>query len=228
MGVTATPGVLIADDHAPTRRMIRRSIEQRGFLVKAEVPDAHAAVRACGENDVDVALLDVRMPGGGIHAATIIGAEQPHVAIVMLTVSADDSDLFAAVSAGALGYLLKGGDPIGIPDALWRVLSGEAAIDGILTKRLFGEYKSRSSRQRLRNRLSNGTHLTQKEWEVLDLLNRDLSTTEIARRLFVADVTVRTHVAAIVRKLGASDRFEAVRFFRGTLEASDPEDAARP
>jgi DNA-binding NarL/FixJ family response regulator len=216
MGVTESPRVLIADDHAPTRTLIRRSIEQRGFTVKAEVPDAQAAIRACSEGDVDVALLDVRMPGGGVHAATVIGAGQPQTAIVMLTVSDDDADFFAALSAGASGYLLKGGDPLRIPDVLWRVLSGEAAVDGTLTKRLVGEYRSWHANQRMRTLLPDGVHLTQKEWEVVGLLDQGLSTSEMARRLFVADVTVRTHVAAVVRKLGVATRVEALAMLRGS------------
>ena len=216
MGVTEGPSVLIADDHAPTRALIRRSIEQGGFTVKAEVPDAEAAIRLCEEGDVDVALLDVRMPGGGVHAANVIGTRQPHTAIVMLTVSDDDADFFAALSAGASGYVIKGGDPQGIPDVLWRVLSGEAAVDGVLTKRLVGEYRSWHAEQRMRTLLPPGVHLTHKEWEVVGLLDQGLSTGEIARRLFVADVTVRTHVAAIVRKLSVATRGEALEVLRGS------------
>ena len=222
MGVTGAPSVLIADDHAPTRALIRRSLEQRGFTVTAEVPDAHAAIRVCSESHVDVALLDVRMPGGGVHAATVIGNTKPDTAIVMLTVSDQDADFFAALSAGAAGYLLKGGDPHGIPDVLWRVLSGEAVVDGVLTKRLVGEFRSRRNEERMRAQLPEGVSLTQKEWEVVGLLDQGLSTGEIARRLFVADVTVRTHVAAVIHKLGVATRAEALARLRGTPEVEPP------
>ncbi len=222
MGVSTGPDVLVADDHAPTRQLIRRSLEARGFTVMAEVADAHSAIRVCDEHDVDAALLDIRMPGGGIHAASVIGRAQPDIAIVMLTVSDEDEDFFAALAAGASGYVLKGGDPKGIPDTLLRVLSGEAAIDGRLTRRLLGQYRSLDAAQRLRRLLPGGTRLTSKEWEVLGLLNEGLSTGEIARRLFVADVTVRTHVAAVVRKLGVTDRSEAVRVLRDALGVGGP------
>jgi DNA-binding NarL/FixJ family response regulator len=78
----------------------------------------------------------------------------------------------------------------------------------------------------MRKLLPDGVHLTQKEWEVLDLLNEGLSSREIARRLFVADVTVRTHVAAIVRKLGVANRVDAVRVFRGSPVTGNPIRAA--
>ena len=211
--------VLIADDHAPTRRLIRQSVEMRGFTVEVEVADADSAIRRCGEHDVDVALLDIRMPGGGIRAATEIGSAHPDVAVVMLTVSDDDDDFYAALTAGASGYLLKGRDPAEIPDALCRILSGEAAIDGVLMRRLLGKFRSLDATQRVRRLLPGGMQLTSKEWEVLGLLNEGLSTGEIARRLFVADVTVRTHVAAIVRKLGVSDRSEVVRLLQDTIAA---------
>ena len=155
------------------------------------------------------------MPGSGIHAAQVIGTEQPGTAIVMLTVSAEDDDLLAALSAGASGYLLKGQDPAKIPEVLRLVLSGEAALPGTLVKRLAEEYRSRDVREGMHARIPAGARLTPREWEVLSLLNDGLATAEIGRRLFVADVTVRTHLAAIVRKLHVKDRSGALRLVRG-------------
>jgi DNA-binding NarL/FixJ family response regulator len=221
MAVTQAPSVLIADDHAPTRAMIRRAIEERGFLVTAEVSDAHEAIREARENPPDVALLDVRMPGGGVHAATVIGREHGDVCIVMLTVSAENGDFFSALSAGASGYLLKGQDPASLAEALRRVLGGEAALDGVLAKQLVREYSTRTRWQTIRERLPGGRHLTPKEWEVLGLLNDGLVTSEIAQRMFVAKVTIRTHLAAIVRKLGVADRAEAVDLLRKHLKLVD-------
>jgi DNA-binding NarL/FixJ family response regulator len=217
--VAVDPGqrVLIADDHAPTRAMVRRAVEDGGFLVCADVADADGAIRAARETKPDVVLLDVRMPGGGIHAADVIGTEQPDLPIVMLTISDEDSDLFTALAAGASGYLLKGQDPATIPEALCMVLSGEAALSRTLVKRVVQEYRDRDARQRMRARLPRGARLTPKEWEVLELLNDGLGTAEIARQLFVADVTVRTHLAAIIRKLHANDRAGVLRMLRGEL-----------
>jgi len=215
VAVIPGPRVLIADDHAPARAMVRRAIEDGGFVVCAEVADADAAIRAARDTTPDVVLLDVRMPGSGIRAADVIGTEHPDIPIVMLTVSDEDSDLFSALSAGASGYLLKGQDPATIPEALRMVLSGEAALSRTLVKRLVQEYRARDTRQRIRARLPGGSRLTPKEWEVLELLNEGLGTAEIARKLFVADVTVRTHLAAIIRKLRAKDRAGVLRMVRG-------------
>lgn len=214
MAVVPAPSVLIADDHAATRAMVRQAVEGGGFLVCADVPDADGAIRVARQARPDVALLDVRMPGSGIRAAKVIGTEQPQISVVMLTVSAEDDDLFAALSAGASGYLLKGQDPTKIPDVLRMVLSGEAAIPATLVKRLAEEYRVRDVRQRIRARLPGGVRLTPKEWEVLELLNDGLDTAEIGRRLFVADVTIRTHLAAIIRKLQVKDRAGVLRLVR--------------
>jgi len=220
VAVTPGPSVLIADDHAPTRALVRRALENGGFFVCAEVPDADRAISAARQTSPDVALLDVRMPGSGIRAAEVIGTEQPGTSVVMLTVSAEDGDLFSALSAGASGYLLKGQDPTRFPELLRKVLSGEAALSGTLVKRLVQEYRVRDVRQRFRARLPRGARLTPKEWEVLELLNDGLGTADIARRLFVAEVTVRTHLAAIIRKLNVKDRAAALRLVRGDTSTS--------
>jgi len=119
------------------------------------------------------------------------------------------------LNAGASGYLLKGQDPTTVPEMLRTVLAGEAALPSILVKRLVQEYRVRSGRQRFRSRIPGGVRLTRREWQVLELLNDDLDTAEIGRSLFVADVTVRSHIAAITRKLDVRDRAGALRLIRG-------------
>jgi DNA-binding NarL/FixJ family response regulator len=207
--------VLIADDHAPTRAMIRRVLEDDGFIVCAEEHDAAGAILAAAETRPDLALLDVRMPGSGIRAAEVIRAALPEVLIVMLTISAEDEDLFSALSAGASGYVLKGQKPSAIPLALRGVLSGEAVLSGLFVKRLLHEYRARDERQRVHARLPGDARLTAREWEVLELLNEGLGTAEISRRLYVAEVTIRSHIAAILRKLHAKDRVNLLRIVRG-------------
>ncbi len=219
--------VLIADDHAPTRAMIRGAVEQGGFDVVAEAPDADGAVDRVRELVPDVALLDVRMPGGGLRAAERIAASRPEVAIVMLTVSDDEEDFFTALAVGASGYLVKGQDPAEIPRALGRVLSGGAAVDATLARRLVEEFRAGTGRRRS-DRLPNGARLTPKEWEVVERLADGLATREIAEQLSVAEVTVRTHLSNIYRKLDAKDRAEALamvqRSARGPVPAG-PEEA---
>jgi DNA-binding NarL/FixJ family response regulator len=183
------------------------SLEEAGFEVSAEAATASAAVDACARWRPDVALLDIQMPGGGIAAAERIGAVCPETAVVMLTVSRDDGDLFNALRAGARGYLLKDIDPARLGPALQGVLDGEAALPRNLVTRLMEEFRGRDARARPQGPLAT---LTGREWETLDLMRQGLSTAEIAAKLFVSPVTVRTHVAAILRKLHVTDRRSAI------------------
>ena len=205
--------VVVADDHPPTRAGVRLSLEEAGFEVCAEAAHASAAVDACLEHKPDVALLDIHMPGNGIAAASRIAAALPETAVVMLTVSRDDTDLFEALRAGARGYLLKDIDPARLGPALQGVLDGEAALPRNLVTRLMAEFRTRDERpRRAQGPLAT---LTSREWETLDLMRQGLSTAQIAERLFVSPVTVRTHVSAILRKLQVSNRDAAVQVLEG-------------
>ena len=208
--------VLIADDHEPTRRDVRTALERDDrFVVCAEVGDAVAAVDAAVRERPDLCLLDVRMPGSGVAAAWEITARLPETKVVMLTVSADDDDLFAALSAGASGYLLKELEPDRLPRALVEVLEGEAAIPRTLVSRLVATFRDPSPRRRALLGGERAGSLTSREWQVLELLRAGLTTGEIAERLFVSQATVRSHVAAILRKLRVPDRESAVRLLEG-------------
>jgi DNA-binding NarL/FixJ family response regulator len=201
--------VVIADDHPSARAGIADSLAGRGFTVVASVGDAAAAVEATLRHQPDVALLDVFMPGGGIAAAARIHEELPDVAIVMLTVAADDDHLFAALRAGASGYLLKDTDPERLPAALTGVLAGEAALPRALVARVINEFQGRAKRRVPLLGKRPGVVLTAREWEVLELLKNGKSTSQVATMLGMAPVTVRTHVAAILRKLQVPDRASA-------------------
>lgn len=203
--------VLIADDHAPTRAGVREVLEEGGFHVVAEAPTAPAAVAAAVEHAPDVCLLDLNMPGGGIRAASQISKALPDASILILTVSRSDDDLFEALTAGAMGYLLKDTDPDHLPDALRKVLAGEAALPPALAARLVTEFRSRAKRRVLPQVRGRDVELTQKEWQVLDGMRDGLSTKEIADQLFVAPATVRSHVSAILKKLAVQDREAALR-----------------
>jgi DNA-binding NarL/FixJ family response regulator len=206
-----TVRVLIADDHPPTRAGVRWALEHDSeFVVCAEVANAPDAVAQSRELKPDVALLDIHMPGGGIVAAAEIAMASPETAVVMLTVSRDDGDLFAALRAGARGYLLKDIDPSRLPRALQGVLCGEAALPRGLVAHLIDEFRNRDTASSRRHGLL--ATLTEREWEVLKLMQEGRSTSEIAAQMFVTPVTVRTHVSAILRKLRVSDRAAAVRF----------------
>lgn len=203
--------VVIADDHPPTRAGIRASLEDAGFEVLAEVGDAKSVIAAAKQHNPDVCLLDVHMPGSGIHAAERISATVPETTVVMLTVSRDDEDLFDSLRAGAAGYLLKDTDPDRLPHALEGVLKGEGAMPRTLIPRLLEEFRERGRRRILPRRGDKSVKLTSREWEVLDLMRQGLTTDQIAKRLFVTPVTVRTHVSAVLKKMKVPDRETALR-----------------
>jgi two-component system NarL family response regulator len=210
--------VLIADDHAPTRADIREVLAaDPRFSVCAEAHDAPGAVEAAVRTLPDLCLLDVRMPGGGIAASWEICARLPRTKVVMLTVSLADSHLFAALRAGASSYLLKDFDASRLPGALVDVLAGDASISGKLVARMVEEFRDRGSRMRPTAGAGDGGgaagRLTSREWEVLDLLRKGHTTAEIAGHLFLSQATIRSHIAATLKKLGVPDRESAIRLF---------------
>jgi DNA-binding NarL/FixJ family response regulator len=150
------------------------------------------------------------MPGSGIAAAARITTALPDTAVVMLTVSRQDEDLFDALRAGASGYLLKGMDEAALSDALHRVLKGESPLPGSLVARLVEEFRDREHR-RVAVPQGAAARLTGREWDVLELMRTGATTSEISERLFISPTTVRSHVSTILKKLGVPDRDAAVK-----------------
>jgi DNA-binding NarL/FixJ family response regulator len=216
--VSGAPGegrsVLIADDHAAARAGVRGALERGGFVICAEAASGPEAVAAALREHPDACLLDVHMPGGGgIEAAAEIAERLPGTAIAMLTVSADEDDLFAAIQAGAVGYLLKDVDPERLPHALAGVLAGEAAIPRPLVGRIVAELGER--RRRRVPLARGGAELTPREWEILELLHGGASTAQGAERRGLSQVTVRRHVSAVLHKLHVEDRRGAFALLDG-------------
>lgn len=207
--------VLVADDHPPTRESVRASLEAGSCDVVAETATADAAVAAALELKPDVCLLDIHMPGSGIAAAARITQELPQTAVIMLTASRDDEDLFSALRAGASGYLLKDMDPDRLCPAMHGVLAGEAVLPRELVLKAVEQFRSTPRRRFTLPNRPKPAQLTEREAEVLELMAAGLSTEEIAARMFVAPVTVRTHIRAILRKLRVPDREAAIRLARG-------------
>ena len=209
--------VLIADDHAPTREDVRRALTQGGLIVCAEAADAARAVKQALETKPDICLLDLRMPGSGVAAAWEISARLPTTKVVMLTVSDDDASLFGALRAGAVGYLVKDLDFSLLPRELQDVADGKAAIPRALVARMVKQLHANDPRFRTTTVGGEfGMRLTSREWDVLAGLADGQSTREIGRDLQLKQSGVRAHISAIVRKLGVSDREEAIAFFRET------------
>jgi two-component system, NarL family, nitrate/nitrite response regulator NarL len=210
--------VVVADDHPPTRAGVREALEKDSCVVVAETAAADEAIAAAREHRPDVCLLDIHMPGSGIAAAAEIIHTVPDVAVVMLTASRDDEDLFAALRAGASGYLLKDMDPGRLAPALRGVLAGEAVLPRWLVLKVVDQLRATPRRRIALPNRATAAQLTEREAEILDLMSNGSSTQEIADRLFLAPVTVRTHIAATLKKLRVPDRKSAIRLARGYAE----------
>lgn len=205
--------VVLADDHAHVRTLVREALEAGGCEVCGEAASADEAVALALEHRPEVALLDIHMPGSGIRAAHEITTALPGTAVVMLTQSTADDDLFDALRAGASGYLLKHDDPATLPDTLRGVLAGEAAMSPQLVARIMAEFRA-PARRRLRRTSPEVDKLTTREWEVMDLLATGATTDQVARRLFLSRTTVRVHVSSVLRKLRVTDREAALRLLQ--------------
>jgi DNA-binding NarL/FixJ family response regulator len=200
--------IVLADDDAAFRTCTRDALEARGWDVCGEAANATEAVRLALALRPDVALLDIQVPGNGIRAAREISRWRPEVAVVMLTASREDDDLFDSLRAGAAGYLPKDGDPSMLSSSLLGVLAGEAAIPADLVTRILSEFRGPTHRRFPTNTVA-ARRLSAREWEVMELLSQGHSTDVVGKRLFVSPTTVRVHVSAVLRKLAVKDRASA-------------------
>ena len=205
--------VLLAEPDSPTRMGLRLALTRCGFEIAAEARDAGAAVEAACRERPDLALLAADLPGGGIDATRAIAARLPATVTVVLTARQEGEELVAAVLAGARGYLGKDMSRSRLPHALKGVLAGEVALPRRYTSHLLEALRGRDAR---RARVLGRTRhfVTDRQWEVLDLLAEGRSTAEMARRLGISEVTARRHISAVLPKLGLADRASAVELLR--------------
>jgi DNA-binding NarL/FixJ family response regulator len=203
--------VLLADDQVTARIGIRRAIEPHRLRVVAEVGTAAEALRLAIEQQPDVCVLSVALPGNAIEATREIKQSLPATKIVMLAASWRDEDLFAALRAGADGYLLMTTSPSRLPHAIRGVARGEAALPRELTARLIREFRERGHPHRLSLSLTApAIELTAREFEVLERLRKREPTAEMAGGLGISDVTIRRHVSSLLQKFGAPNRSSVV------------------
>jgi two-component system nitrate/nitrite response regulator NarL len=207
--------LLIADNEAATRELVALALRDHADVrVGAEVSDAAAAVEAALREQPDVCLLDIRIPGDGIAATREITSRLRSTKTVIFSRSSEEGELFAALHAGACGFLPKETNPTRLPAILRDVVSGTgAALPRRLVLRLVEEFNMETVPLRRQQITDLRTQLTGREWQVLQLLRRGLSTREVARQLFISEATVRSHSATLVRKLGVRDRKAAIRLF---------------
>jgi DNA-binding NarL/FixJ family response regulator len=202
--------ILIADDHSVVRAGLRALLEHHEhFHVVAEASTGEEAIRKAQEWHPDVAVLDIRMPGiSGIEACRQIVSNVSGCRVIMLTTYAEDELLFAAIRAGASGYVLKRIGDNDLVQAIERISRGENILDPALTATVFSEMRKADQTQRA----AAFSELTPQELAVLSLVAHGMTNRQIAVKLFLGEGTVRNYVSSVLAKIGVANRAEAAAF----------------
>lgn len=202
-----TVRVLLADDHPVYRDGLAALLASVPHVeVVGTVADGHAATELAAELQPDVVVMDIRMPVlDGVEATRRITAQQPHIAVVVLTMAEGDTTVFSAMRAGALGYLLKGANQAQIVRAIMSAAHGEAVFGPTIARRMAEFFAAQPPTASLAF-----PQLTPREREILELLAKGLANTQIAQRLSLSPKTVRNNVSNIFAKLHVTDRTEAI------------------
>jgi DNA-binding NarL/FixJ family response regulator len=200
--------VLIADDQPLVRSGYRMILDERPDLeLVAEAEDGEQAIALAHELDPDVILMDIRMPTlDGVEATRRLVEAGCQARILVLTTFDLDEYVYAAVDSGASGFLLKDVKPEQLVDAIRVVAAGNSLFGPAATQRLMERFAPPPS-QTAANRLD---QLTEREREILKLIAQGRSNAELAQQLYLSEATIKTHVSAILRKLGVRDRVQAV------------------
>ena len=202
--------ILIVDDHPLTREALSSLLGAHGLDVIGSASDGLEAISEAARLQPDLVLLDLSMPGlDGLTALPRLREAAPECEVVVLTASGTEENLLAAIRAGAAGYLLKTEPPERIAAFLDGVVNGEAALSGSIARRLLDQVRNGNGRD-VGVPDAIAETLSAREVEVLLLLDDHLGTDEIAKRLYISEHTVRSHVKSLMRKLGVSSRREAL------------------
>lgn len=216
--------VLIADDHPLVRNGLRALLTSvEGFEVVGEAADGESAVGLVQRVQPDVVVMDVQMPReGGIGATRSLAATAPAVAVLMLTMHEDEESVFAAMRAGARGYILKGAEQEEVVGAIRAVSRGEVIFGPGIAQRVLKLFSAGKPAQPFPD-------LTSREREILDLMAAGSNNAEIARRLVLSPKTVSNNVSSILSKLQVSERAKAIVRARraGLGNAADLAEPAR-
>ena len=204
--------VVLVDDQAMVRTGLRMVLAAEPDIdVVGEAADGAAGVRVVTEQQPDVVLLDVRMPGmDGLEAARRILAAELPTRVVVLSTFDEDEYVAAALRAGVSGFLLKVAPPEDLVTAVRTVAAGQGLLDPAVTLRVIRTYASAPAPDPARAAALG--ELTERETDVLALVAAGLSNAEIAARLYLGEATVKTHVSRVLLKLGLRDRVQAVAF----------------
>jgi DNA-binding NarL/FixJ family response regulator len=202
--------ILLVDDHPLTRSALSGLLAQHGFEIVGEAEEGEEAIAKADDLKPDLILLDLSMPGvDGLSALPRLREAAPECEVVVLTASGTEDNLLGAIRGGAAGYLLKNEPPERIVGFLRGVANGEAALSGAVARRLLEQVRTGRGRgSGVPDSIADA--LSARELEVLLLLDDHLGTDEIAKRLFISEHTVRSHVKSLLRKLGVSSRRDAL------------------
>ncbi len=203
--------VLVVDDHQLFRRGLQLVLDQEpDIAVVGEAADGAEALEQAVNTLPDIVLMDVRMPRrGGIDACTAIKDAVPSAKIIMLTISDEEADLYEAIKAGAMGYLLKEISIEQIGSAVRAVHGGQSLISPSMASKLLTEFASMAKRGDDRQQMSS-PRLTDREMEVLKLVAKGLNNRDIAKQLYISENTVKSHIRNMLEKLQLHSRMEAV------------------
>ena len=205
--------VLLADDQAMLVAALSTILNaQDDIEVVATANTGSEAVTAALSHRTDVAILDIRMPGmDGIAAAQAILSRVPECRIIMLTTFNEEELVAQSIAAGAHGFLLKDADPEVLVGAVWDVAKGESVLASQVTGPVLEAYRTALTRGELSAQERQGLSLvTRREMEVLSLIARGATNSEIAAEMVIAETTVKTHVSSLMSKLAARDRVAMV------------------
>lgn len=202
-----TVRVLVVDDHPLFRDGVTAALAGTEFDVVAQAEDVATAVRLAAETEVDLVLMDLNLPdGSGIEATRAFLEVQPGARVLVMTMSADDEAVVAAMRSGARGYVVKGSGRDDVLQAVRTVAGGGAVFSPAVADRLGSYFASLAS---LPGRDA-FPMLTEREREILDLVARGHDNRRIARELYLSDKTVRNHVSNVMAKIDAADRAEMI------------------
>jgi len=202
--------ILLVDDHEVVRLGLKSLLERHpGFEVVAEAAAENEAVQKAIEHEPDIVLMDIRLAGGnGVEACRKIVNQLPDTKVIMLTSYAEDEMLFAAIRAGAAGYVLKQVGSNDLIQAIEAAARGDATLDPSLTQRVFAEVR----RSIQKGEAATFEELTAQEMQVLALIAEGKTNREIAAALFLSEGTIRNYVSNILSKLAVSNRAEAAAY----------------
>jgi len=206
--------ILLVDDHAIVRKGIMALLAtEKNLQVVGEAGNGEEAILQAKALDPDVILMDLVMPEmDGIQAIQKIKAWKPDTRILVLTSFVEDSKVFPAIKAGALGYLLKDSDPADLVQAIQRVYRGEAWLHPMIARKVLKELTATTAKELSERSKEHSVTLTERETEVLRLVAQGLSNQEIADRLVLSEATVRTHVSSLLNKLHLASRTQAALY----------------